>query len=423
MNENQPGNSGSGMDIDKLLNYTEEIKLNTSQNLDTSRKPSKLQRKNRRSTNPQSPIDKHSDQVLENSNINSETISKNEMTFKQKTIETKSASWSHLPVIKTAALDPNEFESDSIKKEAAAKIIQRAYRLHLIRKHFKKIKELNITKAPSENGITHPSTKIGTARTSVSFLGLKLIENKVDQAPSVDEQSEDQLEVLPLILDDSVVKKMPDEWDAMRIEAFNRKPKDCVKLFIRESTTEEDLSINIAKFLDRAPGLDKVKIGELLGEPDELSLKILKHYVALQQFHDLLFNEALRKFIQKFKLQGEAQKIDRIMSEFANQFCFDNPNSFKSSSTAYVLAFSLIMLNTDAHNQSIKKRMSLQEFIKNNRGIDEGKDLDEKFLKTLYFDIKFSEIKMNDNSDQKALDIWNNILPKPIVLNIYLGNI
>jgi Sec7-like guanine-nucleotide exchange factor len=35
---------------------------------------------------------------------------------------------------------------------------------------------------------------------------------------------------------------------------------------------------------------------------------------------------------------------------------------------AYVLAYSVIMLNTDAHNPNVKRRMTLPEFIKNNRG-------------------------------------------------------
>ena len=35
--------------------------------------------------------------------------------------------------------------------------------------------------------------------------------------------------------------------------------------------------------------------------------------------------------------------------------------------TAYILAFSTIMLNTDAHNPNVVKKMSKQQFISNNR--------------------------------------------------------
>ena len=45
-----------------------------------------------------------------------------------------------------------------------------------------------------------------------------------------------------------------------------------------------------------------------------------------------------------------------------------------------MLAFSLIMLNTDLHNPNVKHRMTKAEFIRNNRGINNGSDLPEEFL-------------------------------------------
>lgn len=42
-----------------------------------------------------------------------------------------------------------------------------------------------------------------------------------------------------------------------------------------------------------------------------------------------------------------------------------------------VLAYSTIMLNTDAHNPNVKanRKMTKKQFVSNNRGIDGGKDL------------------------------------------------
>jgi hypothetical protein len=56
---------------------------------------------------------------------------------------------------------------------------------------------------------------------------------------------------------------------------------------------------------------------------------------------------------QGFRLPGEAQKIDRLMEKFAERFVKCNPGSFKSADVAYVLAYSVIMLNTDAHNPQV----------------------------------------------------------------------
>lgn len=59
-----------------------------------------------------------------------------------------------------------------------------------------------------------------------------------------------------------------------------------------------------------------------------------------------------------FRLPGEAQKIDRLMEKFAERFVHCNPDKFKSADVAYVLAYSVIMLNTDAHNPGVKVKMS-----------------------------------------------------------------
>lgn len=50
-------------------------------------------------------------------------------------------------------------------------------------------------------------------------------------------------------------------------------------------------------------------------------------------------------------------QIDRLMEKFAERFCKTNPRQFKSADTAYVLAYSVIMLNTDAHNPQVKVKM------------------------------------------------------------------
>jgi brefeldin A-inhibited guanine nucleotide-exchange protein len=57
------------------------------------------------------------------------------------------------------------------------------------------------------------------------------------------------------------------------------------------------------------------------------------------------------------------------------------------------------MLNTDAHNPQVKHRMTKNDFIKNNRGINDGNDLPEEFLSTIYDEIVSNEIRMKDEMD------------------------
>ena len=69
------------------------------------------------------------------------------------------------------------------------------------------------------------------------------------------------------------------------------------------------------------------------------------------------------------------------------------------SDTAYVLAYSTILLNTDAHNPQVKTRMTKADFIKNNRGINDGHDLPDALLESIYNEIVNNEIRMKDEVD------------------------
>ena len=54
---------------------------------------------------------------------------------------------------------------------------------------------------------------------------------------------------------------------------------------------------------------------------------------------------------------------------FAKAYYRANAAAFSSPDTVEVLAFSIIMLNTDAHNPSIRKqdKMTMDQFVRNNR--------------------------------------------------------
>lgn len=120
-------------------------------------------------------------------------------------------------------------------------------------------------------------------------------------------------------------------------------------------------------------------------------------FVDLLDFRDLPFVDALRLFLQSFRLPGEAQKIDRFMLKFAERYMAGNTKTpFSSAESAYVLAYSVILLNTDAHNPQIKKRMTKPDFIRNNRGINDGQDLPEELLSSIYDEIVNNEIRMKD---------------------------
>ncbi|AQL04912.1 Brefeldin A-inhibited guanine nucleotide-exchange protein 1 [Zea mays] len=181
------------------------------------------------------------------------------------------------------------------------------------------------------------------------------------------------------------------------ITLFNKKPSKGIDFLIRSKKIGNSPE-GVASFLRSTAGLNATMIGDYLGERDDFPLKVMHAYVDALNFEGMDFGQAIRFFLQGFRLPGEAQKIDRIMEKFAQGYCKCNPNAFISADTAYVLAYSVILLNTDAHNPMVKNKMSKADFMRNNRGIDDGKDLPEDYLSALYDQIVNNEIKMSADS-------------------------
>ncbi|CAM9801839.1 unnamed protein product, partial [Ectocarpus fasciculatus] len=153
----------------------------------------------------------------------------------------------------------------------------------------------------------------------------------------------------------------------------------------------------------QADRLDKTEVGEFMGRGADymggFCVKVLHAYVDGIDFTDMEFDEAIRHFLSGFRLPGEAQKIDRMMEKFAERFCLQNASVFPNPDTAFILAFSIVMLNTDLHNPSIPdaKRMTKEGFIRNNRGIDQGKSLPDEFLGGVFDRIGRSPISLKED--------------------------
>jgi len=82
---------------------------------------------------------------------------------------------------------------------------------------------------------------------------------------------------------------------------------------------------------------------------------------------------ALRKFQTYFRMPGEAQKIEKIIEVFSHRYCYCNRDvvaKLRNLDTVFILAFAIIMLNTDLHTPNMKPehRMKMNDFIKNLRG-------------------------------------------------------
>ncbi|KAK4070074.1 uncharacterized protein Triagg1_6495 [Trichoderma aggressivum f. europaeum] len=203
------------------------------------------------------------------------------------------------------------------------------------------------------------------------------------------------------------------------IRQFNFKPKRGIDMLIRDGFIASDTPQDIATFLLNEDKLDKAQIGEYLGEGDQKNIDTMHAFVDSMDFTKKRFVDALRHFLQSFRLPGEAQKIDRFMLKFAERYVLGNPNAFANADTAYVLAYSVILLNTDLHSSKIAKRMTKEEFIRNNAGINDNADLPHEYQITIYEEIASNEIVLKSERDIAAAA--GNLPPQPSGLAAGLG--
>ncbi|KAM5447265.1 guanine nucleotide exchange protein for ADP-robosylation factor [Microsporum audouinii] len=187
------------------------------------------------------------------------------------------------------------------------------------------------------------------------------------------------------------------------IRTFNFKPKRGMKILLSEGFIPSDSPTDIAHFIFRNDRLDKATLGEYLGEGDAENIAVMHAFVDCMDFTKRRFPDALRDFLQSFRLPGESQKIDRFMLKFAQRYVTQNPNAFASADAAYVLAYSVILLNTDLHSTKMKgRRMTKDDFIKNNKGINDNADLPVEYLSGIYDEILNNEIVLRTERENAA---------------------
>ncbi|XP_041101817.1 brefeldin A-inhibited guanine nucleotide-exchange protein 1-like isoform X2 [Polyodon spathula] len=196
------------------------------------------------------------------------------------------------------------------------------------------------------------------------------------------------------------VLKQQKEIIEQGIDLFNKKPKRGIQYLQEQGmlgTTAED----IAQFLHQEERLDSTQVGEFLGDNDRFSKEVMYAYVDQMDFQGKDFVCALRMFLEGFRLPGEAQKIDRLMEKFAARYleCNHGQTLFASADTAYVLAYSIIMLTTDLHSPQVKNKMTKEQYIKMNRGINDSKDLPEEYLSAIYNEIAGKKIAMKETKE------------------------
>ena len=196
---------------------------------------------------------------------------------------------------------------------------------------------------------------------------------------------------------------------------FNDDPKGGISYLVSQGIIDDPNNpISIAKFIKNTSRLDKKVVGDFISKRNNIG--ILNAYLDLFDFSEQRIDEALRQLLSSFRLPGESPLIERIVTVFSDKYCANStPDDIANKDAAFVLTYAIIMLNTDQHNPNMKqKRMSLSDFARNLRGVNDGKDFGEDYLGSIYDSIKTREILLPEEHDNKnAYDYaWSELLLK-----------
>lgn len=139
-------------------------------------------------------------------------------------------------------------------------------------------------------------------------------------------------------------------------------------------------------------GLSKITLGKYFGEPAAKNQRLFQAFCNQLNFQNMDLEEALRMMLSQFILPGESQQIERIISIFSEKYMKDNPTAFEKVDFPFILSYSFLMLNTDAHSSKIqnKNRMKKHEFVNNNMKCCPG--VSSEYLENIYDRILEHEI-------------------------------
>ena len=165
---------------------------------------------------------------------------------------------------------------------------------------------------------------------------------------------------------------------------------------------------------------------EIMAENNPFSNMILKEYSKMYNFKGYDIIKAMNLFMSTFRLMGESYNIYNFICAFASRYYEENKdiyeknklnkniNSiyFDSEEEVTSLAYSIMILNTDLHNPNVINKMTVEEFIKNNKSSGLFKEVPEDYFKKIYQELYINELKKANprNEDySKDVEIYLNL--------------
>jgi brefeldin A-resistance guanine nucleotide exchange factor 1 len=223
-------------------------------------------------------------------------------------------------------------------------------------------------------------------------------------------------------------KKKEKEKVIQGAEIFNSSPKHFIPKLLEAGLIPDSDAKTIATFFKDNPAVDLDLLGEYLGANKDFNKEVLYQFIMLFDLEKLRIDEAIKLVLSSFHMPGEAQIIERILEAFSKAY-YRSDSIYANQDAVYVLGYSVIMLNTVLHNVNVKVKMSEEEFIRNNRGINDGGNFPSDMLSDIYKSIKDDPIQVLDivhSVDHEELinpelanSKWGKILKRTEIMGDY----
>ena len=163
---------------------------------------------------------------------------------------------------------------------------------------------------------------------------------------------------------------------------------------------------------------------QIMAENNPFSNLILKEYSKTYNFEGYNIIKALNLFMSTFRLMGESYNIYNFICAFGFKYYEDNKEIFEknkknktsicfnSDAEVTSFAYSIMILNTDLHNPNVINKMTVEEFIKNNKSSGLFKEVPEDYFKLIYQELHECELKkanQRNNNYSKDIETYLNL--------------
>jgi hypothetical protein len=175
------------------------------------------------------------------------------------------------------------------------------------------------------------------------------------------------------------------------IAAFHRSAEAWLSARCEHGATPSE----VAKFLSTHRGaIDAAKVGDFLGRHED----IMTEFIHQCDLKGLSIVPAFTRVLSSVQMPGEAQQVDRFCERFGS--IWGEANGVDRES-AYIFAFSLVMLSTDLHRPADPKhvQMSFEQFSRNLLGALTGAPLPERMLREAYDQLRTGALFVRDDAE------------------------